>query len=327
MTVRQPQRKKPKTMDRKGFISYLEGKGLAKITQKEYVSNVNRFFGRVKKEDIQITKSDILKYLEYLKNKGLQNITRSNHLIALNHYFTFLYQNEQITSNPCLLLKIRGKNKKKLHKIYTPEELDTLFDNYYQLFVRGYDDSRHRHEGQRQYSALYRGRNALITSILFNQGANTSEIEKIETGDIDLIKATIKMRGGIRLKERTLPLKATQIGLFMHYLQNVRPQLTEYQTKESEKLFLPLPAISYKKTKNDMNRNVFTPLSAQIKSIDKQFINFTQIRASVITFWIKTQGLRKAQYLAGHSAISTTEKYVANNLENLIDDINKLHPF
>ena len=314
-------------MKNKEFTAYLENRGLAKITQEEYISNIGRFFSKVRKEDIQVTKPDILKYLEHLKNKGLQNITRSNHLIALNHYFTFLYQSGQITSNPCLLLKIRGKNKKKLHKVYTAEELDQLFDNYYTLFVRNYDDSKHRHEGQRQYSVLYRERNALITSILFNQGTGTAEIEKIETGDIDLIKATIKIRGGKRLKERILPLKATQIGLCLNYLQNIRPQLLEYQIKESEKLFLPLPAISYKKTDNDMNRNVFIPLTAQIKSIDRQFINFTQIRASIITFWIKTQGLRKAQYLAGHSAITTTEKYVSNDLENLIEDINKLHPF
>ena len=109
-------------MDKRGFITYLESKGLATVTQKEYISNTKRFFGRVKKEDIQITKPDILKYLEYLKDKGLQNITRNNHLIALNHYFTFLYQNAHLTIKPCLLLKIRGKNKKKLHKIYTPEE-------------------------------------------------------------------------------------------------------------------------------------------------------------------------------------------------------------
>jgi site-specific recombinase XerD len=314
-------------MDIKGFTKYFEEKGLAKITQEEYISKTKRFFDRIKKEDIQVTKPDILKYLEYLKNKGLQNITRSNHLIALNHYFTFLYQSEQITSNPCLLLKIRGKNKKKLHKIYTPEELDLLYDNYYTLFVRGYDDSRHRHEGQRQYSVLYRGRNALITSILFNQGTGTAEIERIKTDDIDLIKATIRIRGGKRLNERVLPLKATQIGLFINYMQNIRPKLLEYQTKESEKLFLSLPAISYRKTDNDMTGGVFNPLALQIKSIDRQFINFTQIRSSVITFWIKTLGLRKAQYMAGHSAISTTEKYVSNDLENLIEDINKLHPF
>ena len=315
-------------MNKKGFITYLEEKGLAKLTQKQYLFALQVFFNQAKKEDIQITKPDILKHLEYLKKrKGLQNITRQNHLIALNHYFTFLYQNEQITTNPCLLLKIRGTRKKQLYKVYTSEELDGLFDAYYQLFVRGYDDSRHRHEGQRHYSALYRGRNALIVSILFNQGTITTEIERIETGDIDLNKATIKIRGGLRGRDRVLPLKATQIGLFINYLQNIRPQLLEYQTKESDKLFLSLPAINYKKTDNDMKSGVFKPITEQMKTIDKQFLNFQQVRASVITFWIKTQGLRKAQYLAGHSCICTTEKYVANDLDNLIDDINKLHPF
>ncbi|GHT41661.1 recombinase XerC [Bacteroidia bacterium] len=315
-------------MDKQGFINYLEGKGLAPLTQEQYLLALQLFFNRVKKEDLQVAKPDILKHLEYLKKRrGLQNITRNNHLIALNHYFTYLYKDGQTNTNPCLLLKIRGKRKKTLHKIYTPEELETLFDNYHLLFVRNYDDSRHRHEAQRHYSRLYRERNALIVSILFNQGTSTSEIEKIETGDVDLIKATLKIQGGKRGKDRVLPLKATQIGLFINYMQNIRPQLLEYQSRESDKLFLPLPAISYKKTENDMARGVFTPLSTQIKTIDKQFINFQQIRASVITFWIKTQGLRKAQYLAGHRCICTTEKYVANDLENLIDDINKLHPF
>jgi site-specific recombinase XerD len=315
-------------MDKKGFIIYLEGKGLAQATQKQYLLDLQLFFTWAKKEDIQVTKPDILKYLEYLKKrKQLQNVTRQHHLIALNHYFTFLYSNEQIITNPCLFIKIRGTNKKQLHKIYTPEELDGLFDNYYQLFVRNYDDSRHRHEEQRHYSILYRERNALIVSILFNQGITTTEIERIQQNDIDLIKATIKIRGGKRGNDRILPLKATQIGFFINYLQNIRPQLFEYQTKESEKLFLPLPAISYKKTDNDMTRGVFKPITTQIKTIDKQFLNFQQIRASVITFWIKAQGLRKAQHLAGHRCICTTEKYVANDLENLIDDINKLHPF
>jgi len=315
-------------IQKEAFTAYLQGRELAKATQKAYLENLQMFFNWAGKEDIQVTKSDVLRYLEYLKNrKGLQNVSRRNHLLALNHYFTFLYQDEQICANPCSLLKIRGANKKQLHKIYTAEELDQLFDNYYQIFVRNYDDSRHRHEQQRHYSFLYRERNALITSILFNQGTSTAEIERIETGDVDLIKASLKVRGGLRGSDRTLPLKATQIGLCINYLQNIRPLLLEYQAKESEKLFLPLPAISYKKTNNDMARGVFAPLSAQIKSIDKQFINFQQIRASVITFWIKTQGLRKAQYLAGHSAITTTEKYVSNDLENLIEDINKLHPF
>jgi site-specific recombinase XerD len=314
-------------MEKEKFIKYLESKELKAITIEYYVRHVELFFAKTKKEDIQVTKPDILKFLEYLKNKRkIQNFTRYHYLIALNYYFTFLYENEKIAVNPCLFLKIRGVNKKKLHKIYTPEELNQLYDNYYLLFVQNYNDDHHRHEQQKQYSVLYRGRNALIVSILFNQGIATSEIEKIELDDIDLIKATIKIRGGNRRSDRTLPLKATQIGLFMHYLQNIRPKLIEYQTKESNYLFLSLPAISYKKTANDMKRGVFTPLTVQIKSIDKHF-TFQNVRASIISFWIKTLGLRKAQHLAGHRNITTTEKYVKNNLDGLIDDINKLHPF
>ena len=315
-------------MDKTGYRKYLERKELKIITINYHIKNVERFFAKVKKEDIQVTKPDILKFLEYLKNgKRIQNITRYHYLNALNQYFIFLYNEGKIAVNPCLFIKIRGINKKKLHKIYTPEELDQLFDNYYQLFVRNYDDSHHRHDGQKHYSILYRGRNALIVSILFNQGISTSEIEKIEMNDIDLIKATIKIRGGNIRNDRVLPLKAQQIGLYMHYLQDIRPKLIEYQTKESEKLFLGLPAFSYRKTDKDMQRCVFKPITEQIKSIDKQFVNFYQIRASIISYWIKTEGLRKAQHLAGHRYICTTEKYVKNNLDNLINDINKLHPF
>jgi site-specific recombinase XerD len=315
-------------MKNKEFTAYLENRGLAPLTQKQYMLVLNVFFKWAKIPAEQVTKPDILRYLEYIKKrKGLQNVTRQNHLIAINHYFTHLYQSEQIETNPCNFLKIRGTEKKQLHKIYTPEELDTLFDNYCQLFVRNCDNCKYRHEAQRHYSHLYRERNALMVSILFNQGTVTTEIERIELKDIDLSKASIKIRGGKRLNDRVLPLKATQIGLFINYLQNIRPQLLEYQTNETEKLFLPLPAISYKKTVKEMDRGVFTPLATQMKSIDKQFINFIQIRASIITFWIKTYGLRKAQHLAGHRYISATEKYQINNLDGLIDDINKMHPF
>jgi site-specific recombinase XerD len=311
----------------KEFTAYLERKGLAPKTQEYYLSLLQLFFTWAEKEAIQITKPDVLRYLEHLKNKGLQSVTRKNHLFALNHYFTCLYKSEQIAENPCLLLKIRGTNKRKLHKIYSPEELERLFDNYYLLFVRNYDDSHHRYEAQRHYSVLYRERNAVMMSILFHQGIITTEAQKIRLSDIDVIKATLKISGGKRLNERVLPIHATQIGLFINYLQNIRPQLQEYQRKESEKLFLPLPAIHSKQTDNDLSRAVFSPLATQLKSIDKQFSNFHQIRASVITYWIKTQGLRKAQHWAGHRTIVSTEQYVSNDLEDLTDDIQKLHPF
>jgi len=309
------------------FRKYLEGRNFLPQTIYISIKYVENFFMWSKTEAEQVTEPDILRYLEHLKNnKNVKNNTRQHHLFALKHYFSCLLQNGQIDKNPCNLLKIRGQKRKTLYKIYTPEELETLCDNYYHVFVRNFDNSRIS-EHQRHQINLKMNRNALILSILTNQGATANEFDKIEVGDVDLIKATLKIRGGRQSNERTIPLKATQIGLFMHYLQNIRPQLLEYQTQESNKLFLPLPKGNQKKIENDMLLSTFNKLIKQVKSIDNQFINFKQVRASLITFWLKTQGLRKAQYLAGHRFISSTENYLENNLDGLIDDINKLHPF
>ena len=312
-------------MDKKGFIKYMEIKDFAERTKEGHLQNLKRFFDWAKLEDIQVTKPDVLRYLEHLKNKGLQNVSRSRNLDSLNHYFAFLFKSGQIAATPCLFLKIRGTNRKMLYKIYSPEELDSLFDTYYQLFVRAYDDSRQRYDLQRHYSALSKERNALMLSIFINQGVIAPEMDRIEVNDIDLISATIQIRGGKHYADRVLPLRDTQIGLFMNYLQKTRTQFMEYHSEDNRKLFLPL--VSGKKNANKGTVYTYELLAMQIRTIDKQFISFTQIRASVITFWLKTQGLRKTQYMAGHRNISTTEAYLPNNFEDLANDINKLHPF
>jgi site-specific recombinase XerD len=94
-------------------------------TRTNHLKYVEQFFAKVKKEDVQVTKPDILKFLEYLKStRKIQNAYRRHYLDALNHYFTFLFQAGQIVQNPCLLLKIRGTKRKTLYKTYTSEELD-----------------------------------------------------------------------------------------------------------------------------------------------------------------------------------------------------------
>lgn len=309
------------------FISYLQSKNLAQSSINHYTDYTQKFFVYISKEAEQVKKKDVLKYLGYLQDKkNYENITRRNHLIALNHYFTFLLKNEQVANNPTALIKIRGTHKKHLYKTYTTEELEQLFDSYYQLFVRAYDDS-HIPKNQRKQSALSKERNASILSIMLNQGTTTKEIDNIQLNDIDLIKATLKIRGGKKSNERILPLKAEQIGLLMNYIQNLRPKLLEYHTTESEKLFLPLAEFSKKNTKSATIMGVFKLLTKQVKSLDKHFLNFRQVRASVITHWLQMHGLRKAQYYAGHKYISTTESYLSNDIESLTDDIAKYNPF
>ena len=225
-----------------------------------------------------------------------------------------------------MFLKIRGTKQHSLYRIYTPEELTTLYDNFYTLYVRNYDDSQIP-KNQRHRNALNKQRNAVLLNILIYQGTTTKEIDDLQLCDLDLINATLKIRGGRKSNARTLQLEATQIGVLMNYLQNIRPQLQEYHTTESEKLFLTLPEYSKQNTESENLLYAFKPLTKQVKEIDTNFLNFKQLRASVITNWLKVHGLRKTQIMAGHRYISSTEKYKANNLQELTGDINKLHPF
>lgn len=309
------------------FQSYLQDKNLAPSSIAHYVRELALFLAWIDKEETTITKPDVLSYLEYLKNKrNLQNISRARVVNVLNHYYAFLLKEEQITANPCAFLKIRGTKQKSLYRIYTTEELTQLYDNFQLLFVLNYDFN-HIPKNQRKQSALSKQRNAVILNILVQQGTTTKEIDRLELSDLDLMNATLKIHGSKKSNARILNLEATQIGVLMNYLQNIRPQLAEYHPEESEKLFLTLPETSKRTTESINLMHVFKPLTKQLKEIDSNFLNFKQIRASVITNWLKVYGLRKTQNMAGHRYISTTERYKANNLEELINDIDKLHPF
>jgi len=49
------------------FIQYMQGRNYSETTQKIYLRSVNLFLEWIDKQEIQITKKDVLKYLEYLK--------------------------------------------------------------------------------------------------------------------------------------------------------------------------------------------------------------------------------------------------------------------
>lgn len=315
------------------FTDYLQSKNHSTSTQKAYIRNTNLFLGWYKKDAANCTKKEVLKYLEYLQNKKQQdNITRRNALISINHYFAFLVSTEQAATNPTALIKIRGTHKRQLYKIFSAEELTQLYDNYYHTFIRNFNDFCFASvlggipANQRQQALLSRQRNYIMLGLLVYQGLATNELQKITVNDINLTKGTVTVLGSKKSNERKISLQPAQIGALINYMENIRQQFFTF-CEESNKLFFALPESSKQKTSSENLMHTFKPLTKQVKSLDKNFLNFKQIRASAITQWLKTFGLRKTQYLAGHRYITSTEKYLPNNLDGLIDDIAKYNPF
>jgi len=309
------------------FIQFLETKNLSKASQGLYLRYVNSFLEWKPKEPCNYEKKDVLNYLSYLKNKkNYQNITRRNILMALGYYFKVLVENDQIATNPSNFIKIRGANKKTLYNVFTHEELVQILDDYYQNFIVNYNDN-HIPKNQQKQANLSKQRNYVMLSFLMYQGLTTRELERIQLDNVNYLKATVKIIGSKKSNERNIALNAGQIGVLMNYIQNIRPQLLAYQNIENNSLFLPLPEASKRKTNTTTLMHTFKPLTKQVKIVDTRFENFKQVRASVITYWIQTLGLRKAQYLAGHRYISSTENYLPNDLQSLTEDMAKFNPF
>lgn len=303
------------------FINYLQSRSLAQSSINSYTKCVELFMQWYKKDPINCTKKDVLNYLAYLKkHTNQQNVSRRNSCTSLNHYFTALVQAGITNQNPVAFIKIRGANKKRLYKIYTPDELAQLADNFYNVFISGFDDSYMLHPTKKQKSFLGRHRNYTMLTFLLYQGLPTNELPLISINDIDLAKARFTLNNGST--KRTLPIQATQIGTLIHYINNIRPLFIDF-CGQTDKLFFSLSAEQYDKSFSKPLRK----LTKQVKSIDSNFVNFSQTRTSVITHWIQTEGLRKAQYLAGHKNIASTEGYLPNDLESLINDIQKFNPF
>ncbi len=140
--------------------------------------------------------------------------------------------------------------------------------------------------------------------MLVYQGLKLSEWKAIKIEDIDLIKGTILINQSRKSNQRKLLLQASQLGLLYAYLR---------EKKENEELLFT--------TTPDVQK-----WAKKLRKLYPKFTDFKQIRASIITYWIQTEGLRKAQYKAGHRYISSTENYLSNDLESLKDDICQFHP-
>jgi integrase/recombinase XerD len=64
----------------------------------------------------------------------------------------------------------------------------------------------------------------------------------------------------------------------------------------------------------------------QLRQLNPKVINPKQIRSSVITHWLKQNNLRQVQYMVGHRYVSSTERYQANNLDDLQNELQHHHP-
>jgi integrase/recombinase XerD len=307
------------------FTNYLQSQGKSKSTVKCYQYYICDFLAWLDADNTeaeQVTTKDLMSYLNHLQQKGQENKTRSFRLNAISHFFDYQIQLNYRNDNPAKHIKIRGTKQKKLYPTLSQQDLEKIYTSYE---VPEENDSRNNRNWFTAYK-LSKQRNKIIIGLMINQALTTIEVNRIEINDLKLREGEIYIKGSRKSNERTLKLKSHQIMDLMEYKFTVRNEFLKYQEFESNLLFLGVPTLGKTQARGEGNLQIWKALSKEIKAQNPKFINFKQVRTSIISRWLKQYNLREVQYMAGHRFISSTESYFSNQMEDLQFDIDKFHP-
>ncbi len=287
----------------KTFKEYLLQQGAAKNTRNARLSAVQHFTEWCKSEELsldQLGYEQLMNYVEFCKQNGNTVHTIRLKINNLKHYYNYLISEGKATNNPAMAVQLKGGTKKVAQRSLSPSELLEIY-------------------ALQTTFGLAQKRNKVLLSLVVFQGLASNELGIIEVKDVDLMNGTIYIPATRTTNSRTLELKPQQLLLFQDYLLNTRSLILKEAEKQSD-YFL----VHQKPNNSVLMSNIISILLRKLRLDYPKLKSLQQIRQSVITEWINVHGLRKAQYMAGHKYVSSTERYAVDKMEGLKKEL-KMH--
>jgi len=285
------------------FEEYLQGKGLRPRTVTAILLYAKRFLAWLDDEGLTLQGcryNDLLSFIRKYREAGLIPNNLNKHLRGVKYYFEYKKEQGEITYNPAANLLVKGECNTLPRDILSREQVEQVYSEY-------------------EANTPVQKRNRVILGLYVYQGVMREDIENLEPSDINLNRGTIRIRRSVRLRQRVLPLNASQVLGLQEYLTQIREQLLKLKGQESDKLFITIGAKPFMK---DALKELLNELQRKYPFL----ISFTQIRSTVIYFWVKEKNIRETQYLAGHASIHSTQRYRQVSLDDLQLQLDLFHP-
>ena len=298
------------------FINYLLKKNYSDTTIGSFIADVRKFKAWIEKENMEIENvgyNDITSYLQSFGN--ITQHTKGCYLRGVKQYFNFLIQQEERNDNPTEFIQLKGLKRKTLYDILNRQELDNLYHNY----TLPNEESKDKNQNWFKAKVLAQQRNKVVLGLLLYQGLDSKDFKLLTVKDIKLREGKVYVPGTRRSNEREIKLEAMQIMDVMEYLSKTRNEILQLTNKTSEQLFISIGS-------SDKFNNILHYLIKSLQQINPKVTQFKQLRASVIVHWLKLYNLRQVQYMAGHRYVSSTEQFLVNEMDGMIEDIEKYHP-
>ena len=285
---------------------YLQKEGYTDKTIGTYINQTRMFIkwcNRNHTTPIEINYKDCLKYIKYLQRKSNTKKTVNHRLGCVKNYLNYLVAENFKSENPIERTSVKGVIRHINYNLLEAEELEDLYYSF---------ETDRQQEEYHFYTAK---RDKIITGFIVYQGLDTKDLKNLRTAHLQLNKGKIYVPCTKKSNTRELELKPWQMMELLEFMNETRAKLLE-RTAETDYLF-----------PYDGNRFTVThTIIKKLKKYNKKVVNSRQLRASVITNWLGQYNLRKVQYLAGHRYISSTERYLQDDLENLHEIVNNFHP-
>lgn len=301
------------------FGDYLLSKGHSSASVEAERRQLGYFFTWCDQEGMEPEEAgyrDLLAYVQHMRKRGtIKPITLQKYMGTLRHFFAWQVQQGKREDNPARDIDIQDIQRKVLQVMLSRQELERIYQSY------GAKELNEEQQAQNwaKASALATKRNKAILGLLVFQGLTSHEIAALTVKSLELRAGKVNVEEGRRHNGRSLTLEAAQIMDLMEYTLQTRPELLKLTGKAGDQLFVSVGA--GQRLSNTLNK-----LLAQLTKLEPKVKTLQQLRASVITHWIKTLNLREAQHRAGHRYVSSTEAYLINDLEGLAEDVARFHP-
>jgi integrase/recombinase XerC len=279
------------------FIRHLEVElGVSVHTIRAYRKDLNEFSENVKTVPDKIDMMDVRGFIAEQIGKGLNKITVSRRLSSVRSFFKFLHREGYIKSNPAKLVS-NPKVPKLLPRFLSVDDVFSLIE---------------KPEG----IGFIPARDRAILELLYSSGLRVAELSGINTDDINIREALIKIRGKGN-KERIVPVGSKAIDALKSYT-------IERILLKSKDNALFLNRLGTRLTDRGVRRIVVK--YAKALSIPGRIGPHTLRHTFASHLLQGGADLRVIQELLGHSSLSTTQKYTHLDITHLMDIYDKAHP-
>lgn len=245
-----------------------------------------------------------MQYVEHLKKRHTNIRTINGKIAGTRQYFNYQMEMGETLENPFTEILVKGdKTKKMMGNLLSGDELEDLYYSYPMT------------KDVRSQIVLADKRNKVMLGLMVYQGLSTTDMKRLRPEHLQPQKGKVYVPSGRIGGRRELILKPWQVIEIMEYLNTIWTELSK--RKRSEALF---PVSKGRLT------DTVAHIIKKLKPINHKVKNIHQIRASVIVHWLSKYNLREVQVMAGHRRISTTERYLQEDIRELQQVIGMYHP-